>query len=102
MVTDHRDPKQSFLDAAWFELKPYYLVLSKTKDREKAKKCLYLGIILGIIGIIVNLLFLTSEIPIEEQFGVNVAKFVKSSIPNGFFDFMRKCSTPSIDQTIYE
>jgi hypothetical protein len=45
---------------------------------------------------------LTSEIPIEEQFGVNVWKFVKSSILNMFFDFMRKCSTPSIDQVIYE
>ena len=41
-------------------------------DRQKAKRCLYLGIILGIIGIIVNLQFLTSEIPIKESIDVFV------------------------------
>jgi len=44
----------------------------RNDDRGKAKNCLFLGIILGAIGIIVNLLFLTSEIPIEKQFGVNL------------------------------
>ena len=67
--------------SSWWYLVPIFLGLIggiiayfalKNDDREKAKKCLYLGIILGIIGIIVNLLFLTSEIPIEEQFGVNI------------------------------
>ena len=33
--------------------------------------CLFLGIILGVLGITVNLLFLTSGIT-EEQFGVNI------------------------------
>ena len=39
-------------------------------DRQKAKKCLYLGLILGAIGIFFQILF--AEIPIEEQFGVNI------------------------------
>ena len=39
-------------------------------DREKAKKCLYLGLILVAIGIFFKILF--AEIPIEEQFGVNI------------------------------
>ena len=37
---------------------------------QKAKKCLYLGLILGAIGIFFQILF--AEIPIEEQFGVNI------------------------------
>ena len=44
----------------------------RNDDCGKAKNCLFLGIILGAIGIIFNLLFLTSEIPIEKQFGVNL------------------------------
>jgi len=43
----------------------------RNDDRRKAKNCLFLGIILGVIGIIVNLLFLTTGIT-EEQFGVNI------------------------------
>ena len=43
----------------------------RNDDRRKAKNCLFLGIILGVIGITVNLLFLTSGIT-EEQFGVNI------------------------------
>ena len=39
-------------------------------DRPKAKKCLYLSLILGAIGIFFQILFV--EIPIEEQFGVNI------------------------------
>ena len=42
----------------------------RNDDREKAKKCLYLGLILGAIGIFFQILF--AEIPIEEQFGVNI------------------------------
>ena len=41
-------------------------------DRPKAKKCLYLGLILLSIQIIIDLILLTLEIPIEERFGVNI------------------------------
>ena len=65
----------------WWYLVPIFLGLIggiiayfalRNDDRRKAKNCLFLGIILGDIGIIVNLLFLSSEIPIEKQFGVNL------------------------------
>ena len=42
----------------------------RNDDRQKAKKCLYLSLILGAIGIFFQILFV--EIPIEEQFGVNI------------------------------
>ena len=41
----------------------------RNDDRQKAKKCLYIGLILFAIGIIVDLAVLTSGIA-EEQFGV--------------------------------
>ncbi|NWJ99291.1 hypothetical protein HX802_01305 [Marine Group I thaumarchaeote] len=65
----------------WWYLVPIFLGLIggiiayfalRNDDRGKAKNCLFLGIILGAIGIIFNLLFLTSEIPIEKQFGINL------------------------------
>ena len=46
-----------------------YFALRKD-DLPKAKKCLYLSLILGAIGIFFQILF--PEIPIEEQFGVNI------------------------------
>jgi len=46
-----------------------YFVL-RNDDRQKAKKCLYLALILGAIGIFFQILF--AEIPIEEQFAVNI------------------------------
>ena len=46
-----------------------YFALRKD-DRQKAKICLYLSLILGAIGIFFQILF--AEIPIEEQFGVNI------------------------------
>ena len=64
----------------WWYLVPIFLGLIggiiayfalRNDDRGKAKNCLFLGIILGVIGIIVNLLFLTTGIT-EEQFGVNI------------------------------
>jgi len=64
----------------WWYLVPIFLGLIggivayfalRNDDRRKAKNCLFLGIILGVIGIIVNLLFVTSGIT-EEQFGVNI------------------------------
>ncbi|SVC00425.1 uncharacterized protein METZ01_LOCUS253279 [marine metagenome] len=64
----------------WWYLVPIFLGLIggivayfalRNDDRRKAKNCLFLGIILGVIGIIVNLLFLTTGIT-EEQFGVNI------------------------------
>ena len=42
----------------------------RNDDREKAKNCLYLSLILVAIGIFFQILF--AEIPIEEQFGVNI------------------------------
>ena len=42
-------------------------------DRKKAKKCLFVGLILLVIGIILDLSLSTwNGIPIEEQFGVNI------------------------------
>ena len=64
----------------WWYLVPIFLGLIggivayfalRNDDRGKAKNCLFLGIILGVMGIIVNLLFLTTGIT-EEQFGVNI------------------------------
>jgi len=64
----------------WWYLLPIFLGIIgaiiayfalRNDDRRKAKNCLFLGIILGVIGITVNLLFLTSGIT-EEQFGVNI------------------------------
>ena len=64
----------------WWYLVPIFLGLIggivayfalRNDDRGKAKNCLFLGIILGVIGIIVNLLFLTPGIT-EQQFGVNI------------------------------
>ena len=64
----------------WWYLVPIFLGLIggivayfalRNDDRRKAKNCLFLGIILGVIGITVNLLFLTPGIT-EQQFGVNI------------------------------
>jgi|TARA_B100001971_G_C17891797_1_gene383405 uncharacterized membrane protein len=43
-----------------------YFALKKD-DHQKAKKCLYLGIIMTVIGVILEGLF--AEIAMEEQFG---------------------------------
>jgi len=42
----------------------------RNDDHQKAKKSLYLGMILGSIGIFLQILF--SEIITQEQFGVNI------------------------------
>ena len=39
-------------------------------DLPKAKKCMYVGLVVFAIGIFFQILF--AEIPIEEQFGVNI------------------------------
>ena len=44
----------------------------KNDDRQKAKKCLYLGLVSFSVKIIISLLVIALEIPIEEQFDVNV------------------------------
>ena len=63
----------------WWYLLPFFLGIIggviayfalRNDDGQKAKKCLYLGLILGAIGIFFQILF--AEIPIEEQFGVNI------------------------------
>ncbi len=48
-----------------------YLVLRKD-DPKKAKNCLYLGIILAIIGIFLNVLLATQIPDIEEGFNVHI------------------------------
>ncbi len=63
----------------WWYLVPIFLGIIggvvayfalRNDDRQKAKKCLYLGIILGSIGIFFEVLF--AVIATEEQFGVNI------------------------------
>jgi len=63
----------------WWYLLPIFLGIIggiiayfaiRKDDRPKAKKCLYLSLILGAIGIFFQILF--AEIPIEEQFSVNI------------------------------
>ena len=48
-----------------------YFVL-RNDDPKKAKNCLYLGIVLAIIGIVMNVLFAAQFPGIEENFKVNV------------------------------
>ena len=63
----------------WWYLLPIFLGIIggiiayfalRRDDRQKAKKCMCLGLILGAIGIFFQILFV--EIPIDEQFGVNI------------------------------
>ena len=48
-----------------------YFVL-RQDDPKKAKNCLYLGIILAIIGIMINILILTQIPGLEQGFNINV------------------------------
>lgn len=48
-----------------------YFVL-RQDDPKKAKNCLYLGIILAIIGLALNVLILTQIPEIEQGFNINV------------------------------
>jgi uncharacterized membrane protein YeaQ/YmgE (transglycosylase-associated protein family) len=48
-----------------------YFVL-RNDDQKKAKNCLYLGIVLAIIGIVVNLLIATQFPGLEEGLNVNI------------------------------
>ena len=41
-------------------------------DPKKAKNCLYLGIVLGIIGLLLNILILTQVPNLEQEFNINV------------------------------
>ncbi len=63
----------------WWYLVPIFLGIIggiiayfalRNDDHQKAKKCLYLGLILGTIGVFLQILF--SEIVTQEQFGVNI------------------------------
>jgi len=47
-----------------------YFVL-RQDDPKKAKNCLYLGIVLAIIGIMINLLVLTQIPELEQGFNIN-------------------------------
>jgi len=48
-----------------------YFVL-RHDDPKKAKNCLYLGIILQIIGLAVNILFLTQVPELEQGLNINI------------------------------
>ncbi|KAG2478543.1 MAG: hypothetical protein NPMRTH1_440004 [Nitrosopumilales archaeon] len=48
-----------------------YFVL-RHDDPKKAKNCLYLGITLAVIGIVINLLFGVQLTEIDQDFGVNI------------------------------
>jgi uncharacterized membrane protein len=63
----------------WWYLVPIFLGIIggiiayfalRSDDHQKARKCLYLGLILGSIGVFLQILF--SEIVTQEQFGVNI------------------------------
>ena len=48
-----------------------YFVIRRD-DPKKAKNCLLLGIILGVIGIAIDLIFGTQLAEINQEFGVNI------------------------------
>jgi len=48
-----------------------YFVL-RHDDPRKAKNCLYLAIVLAIIGITINVIFGTQLMELDQQFGVNI------------------------------
>jgi uncharacterized membrane protein YeaQ/YmgE (transglycosylase-associated protein family) len=48
-----------------------YFVL-RHDDPKKAKNCLYLGIIMAIIGIVINLIFGAQLMELEPEFRVNI------------------------------
>ncbi|MDH3611556.1 MAG: hypothetical protein OEM79_07335 [Nitrosopumilus sp.] len=47
-----------------------YFVL-RQDDPKKAKNCLYLGIVLAIIGVIINILVLSQIPDLEQNFNIN-------------------------------
>jgi len=48
-----------------------YFIL-RHDDPKKAKNCLYLGIVLAVIGIVINLIFGAQLAQIDSEFGVNI------------------------------
>jgi len=48
-----------------------YFIL-RHDDPKKAKNCLYLGIVLAVIGIVINLIFGVQLAQIDSEFGVNI------------------------------
>ena len=48
-----------------------FFVLKRDNPR-KAKNCLYIGIMLFVIGIVINLAFFGLAIPLENDIGVNL------------------------------
>ncbi len=48
-----------------------YFVL-RHDDPKKAKNCLYLGIVLAVIGIIFNLIFASQLSQFEQDFGIDI------------------------------
>ena len=67
--------KPERLRSNWWYLVPVFLGIIggiiayfalRNDDRKKAKKCLYLGLILGVVQITVDLIFITL-VPFEKQ-----------------------------------
>lgn len=64
----------------WFLLPIFFGIIGgiiaffviRTDDPKKAKNCLYLGIILMVIGIALNIIFAASISEIQEGFKVNI------------------------------
>ena len=48
-----------------------YFIL-RHDDPKKAKNCLYLGIVLAVIGIVFNLIFGVQLTEIDQEFGINI------------------------------
>ena len=48
-----------------------FFVLKRDNPR-KAKNCLYIGIMLFVVGIVINLAFFGSTIPLKNDIGVNL------------------------------
>ena len=48
-----------------------YFIL-RDDDPKKAKNCLLLGIILGVIGIAIDLMFGATLLELEPEFGINI------------------------------
>jgi len=67
--------------SSWWFLLPIFLGLIggviayfvlRHDDPKKAKNCLYLGIVLAVIGIMINLIFGVQLAEIDQDFGVNI------------------------------
>jgi len=64
----------------WFLLPIFFGIIGgviaffilRNDDPKKAKNCFFLGIVLGVIGIVLDVLFTAQISQIEQNFGVNL------------------------------